>query len=120
MSKVEKHANILAIVKAHVEQYGRGCETFRLQALGHNKAAIQEAIDDKVIEARKGRTGGLYPYGMVPEAVVKSTLKGEAFAILRALIEDAASVDMSTIEDLVNRYDAECERRSEARKGDDE
>ena len=121
MSIDNKHANLIAIVAAFVAEHGRGMETFRLQAQGFSKGQIADAIDDKALESRRGRTGGIYVAGQVPEAQPTSTLKGEAFAFLRALLEsEDAEVDLSVVEDLVERYDAECERRSDAkRKSDD-
>lgn len=110
-----KHNNILTIVREHVASTGRGCETFRLQALGYSKADITDACTAKVIESRRGRTGGLYVYGQVPEAVETSTLKGEAFAVLKALLA-GEKADKATLRDLCERYDAECKRRSDAKK----
>ena len=116
MSSENKHANLIAVVSAFVAEHGRGMETFRLQAQGFSKAQIAEAIDDAALESRRGRTGGIYVAGQVPEAQPTSTLKGEAFAFLRSLLDEDADVDMGIIEDLVARYDAECEKRSEAKR----
>ena len=120
MGNDNKHGNLIAIVSAFVAEHGRGMETFRLQAQGVSKAQIAEAIEDGALESRRGRTGGIYVAGQVPETQPTSTLKGEAFAFLRSLLEEDAEIDMAVVEDLIARYDAECEKRSEAkRKSDD-
>lgn len=120
MSNESKHANLIAVVAAFVAEHGRGCETFRLQAQGFTKAQVAEAIADGALESRRGRTGGIYVAGQVPETQPTSTLKGEAFAFLRSLLEEDAEVDLAVVEDLLARYDAECERRSESKRKDSE
>lgn len=115
-SKIRK---MVEVVAAFVNENGRGMETFRLQAMGYSKSDIQDAIDANALESRRGRTGGIYIAGQVPEKQEVSTLKGEAFAVLRAILSgyDVTNpANFEVINALVERYDAECARRSEAKK----
>lgn len=110
-----KMKSLVNLVTAFVNEHQRGMETFRLQAAGYSKSDINDAIEAKVLESRRGRTGGIYPYGQVPESVPVSTLKGEAMAVLRQLAEDG-TFDADTVNDLLERYEAECKKRSDAKK----
>jgi hypothetical protein len=108
-------SNLLSTVKEHVETFNRGMETFRLQAQGFSKSDIQDAIDAKVLESRRGRTGGIYPYGMVPEAEKVNTLKSQMADFIRNFIA-GETPDMDTALNLISAYEAECQKRSDAKK----
>lgn len=115
---VNRFAGIAALVRQTVETTGRGCETFRLQAAGYSKAFIQEACEAKVLESRRGRTGGIYLFGQVPEAVETVTLKGEAMELLQTLVDSKAIKGENAAKalELLAQYADECARRSEAKK----
>lgn len=106
---------ILAFVQNYVEQNDRGCPKGVLMHVGGFKAKdIAAMLDAGTLEAGRGSEGGLFPAGQKPAAKGETaTLKGEAFAMLRAIAQ-GFTVDVSLAADLVARYDAECAAR---RKG---
>lgn len=108
-------SNLLSVVLAFVEEHKRGMETFRLQAMGFSKADIANAIDEKVLESRRGRTGGIYPFGMVPEAEKVETLKSQMADALR-IIANGGILDTEVAANLISLYEAECQKRSDAKK----
>jgi len=108
-------SNLLSVVLAFVEEHKRGMETFRLQAIGFSKADIANAIDAKVLESRRGRTGGIYPFGLVPEAEKVETLKSQMADALR-IIADGGILDSDVAANLISLYEAECQKRSDAKK----
>lgn len=118
MSDLSKFDALVAFVRQAVDSTGRGCETFRLQAAGYSKAFITEACEAKVLESRRGRTGGIYLFGQVPEAVDTVTLKGEAMALIESLVEAKVlkGEQMQKARDLLEQYADECARRSEAKR----
>lgn len=121
MSENKRIADLVAFVQAHYKATGRGCETFRVQNAGWKVSDLQDAYKAQLLEAQRGRTGGIFPFGEKPVTEEKSTLKGDAFAFLKALAENkGAKVDMAAVKSLIARYDAECEKRSEAKRGESE
>lgn len=108
-------SNLLSIVADFVNEHGRGMETFRLQAMGFSKADIADAVEKKILESRRGRTGGIYPYGMVPEVEKVETLKSQMADALR-IIADGGILDTEVAANLISLYEAECQKRSDAKK----
>lgn len=108
-------SNLLSVVADFVNTHGRGMETFRLQSLGFSKADIANAIDAKVLESRRGRTGGIYPFGMVPEVEKVETLKSQMADALR-IIAGGGILDTEVAANLISLYEAECQKRSDAKK----
>ena len=107
--------NLLSVVADFVNTHKRGMETFRLQALGFNKAILADAIDAKVIESRRGRTGGIYPFGQVPEVAITETLKSKMADALR-IVASGETLDSDYAAMLIAEYEAECQKRSDAKK----
>lgn len=115
MEKGNKFDNLLNHVIAFVNEHNRGMETFRLQALGFTKSDIAEAVEKNILESRRGRTGGIYPFGMVPEVETAETLKSRMADALR-IIASGEKLDIAVAISIIEDYDAECQKRSEAKK----
>lgn len=118
MADVSKFDGLVEFVRASVAATGRGCETFRLQSAGFSKAFIEEAKEEGLLESVRGRTGGVYLFGEVPEAQDTTTLKGEAMALLESLVTAKAIKGdaLTKAQDLLGQYTEECKKRSEAKK----
>lgn len=56
-------------VADYVKSNGRGCPSGHLiHALGFTAGEIAHAVDTRMIEKAKGKTGGCFPFGEVPES----------------------------------------------------
>lgn len=56
-------------VREYVGTHGRGCPSGHLvHALGFTPAEVNHAVEIRMIEKTKGKTGGCFPFGEVPES----------------------------------------------------
>lgn len=109
--------SIVSVVREYVgNNDGRGCPKYILLAQGFSDKDIKQACEFGLLEARRGRDGGLHPAGEAPATVASDpTLKGRMVAILRAL-KAGESVNMGEVDSILADYDAECQRRSDAKR----
>ena len=108
--------SIGSVVRAYVNENGRGCPSYVLLAAGFKAKDIKDAVAFGIVESGRGKEGGLFPAGEKPAAQSSDpTLKGRMVNILRALV-NGESADMSEVTSILADYDAECQRRSESKR----
>lgn len=109
------NANLVSLVEDFFKQHKCGMETFRIQTAGFNRADIQEAVKAGKLETQRGRSGGVFPYGQIPEVQNVETLKGRMADALR-IIASGGILDTDVAAELISLYEAECQKRSDAKK----
>lgn len=74
-------------VADYVKSNGRGCPSGHLiHALGFTAGEIAYAVDTRMIEKAKGKTGGCFPFGEVPESEsAEPSVTAKAFDMILAL-----------------------------------
>lgn len=110
--------SIEQFVSDYVSANGRGCPKGVIQFVGGFTASdITNAQESGVIESSRGPQGGFFPAGAkpVPQDSTPNTLKSRMVAVLRTLVADS-TFDTDTVNTLLAEYDAECVKRSEAKK----
>lgn len=56
-------------VRDYVTTQKRGCPSGHLiHALGYTQSEVNHAVETRMIEKAKGKTGGCFPFGEVPES----------------------------------------------------
>lgn len=56
-------------VRNYVKENGRGCPSGHIiHALGFTQVELNHAVETRMIEKAKGKTGGCFPFGEVPES----------------------------------------------------
>ena len=108
--------SIGSIVRAYVNENGRGCPSYVLLAAGFKAKDIKDAVAFGIVESGRGKEGGLFPAGEKPAAQGNDpTLKGRMVEILRTLA-NGGTPDMGEVTSILADYDAECQRRSESKR----
>jgi len=84
----EKAQRLAAVVRANFETTGRGMPSG--EAVHVHKFTpkdIERACDMSLVEKRKGKEGGLFPFGMVPEKATDDSpsVTSRAFDMILAL-----------------------------------
>lgn len=115
MSVETTKATALEMIRDYVAENGRGCPKYILQAKGIPTRTISEMVDAGMIEAGRGREGGLFPAGQRPEPRTdgSTSLRQEMMAWINAAL--AGHVNRDEAIRLQERLAEESNRRSEAR-----
>ena len=74
-------------VADYVKANKRGCPSGHLiHALGFTQGEVNHAVDTRMIEKAKGKTGGCFPFGEVPETEsAEPSVTAKAFDMILAL-----------------------------------
>ena len=108
--------SIVEFVAQYVAENDRGCPKGAILYTGGFTAKdIKDAVTSRKLEAGRGSEGGFFICGERPAPkTAETTLKGEAFALLRS-ISLGTVTDLSYVANrassLVEQYDAECNAR---------
>ena len=83
----QRIVNLSLAVREYVMSNGRGCPSGHLiHALGFTAGEIAHAVDTRMIEKAKGKTGGCFPFGEVPESEgTEPSVTAKAFDMILAL-----------------------------------
>lgn len=111
--------SIVEFVAQYVNENDRGCPKGAILYTGGFTAKdIKDAVTAGKLESGRGSEGGFFVAGERPAPKTQeTTLKGEAFALLRSIslgtVTDTSYVTNLATQ-LVERYDAECNARRKA------
>lgn len=103
-------ARIVALslaVREYVKVNGRGCPSGHLvHALGFTPSEVNHAVDINMIEKTKGKTGGCFPFGEVPESEGNEpSVTALAFDMILALSR-GETIDRDAARELWERREA--------------
>ena len=113
-----KSQEVVAFVRRYVAEKGTGCPLFMLRAHGFSSAEVEKAgprsednpDGESAIQSVRGRSGGAFPFGEVPESVTGApSLKHDLAALLEAAL--TGNLDRSVAVEKLAAYQAELTRR---------
>lgn len=83
----ERIVSLSLAVREYVKVNGRGCPSGHLvHALGYTQSEVNHAVSINMIEKAKGKTGGCFPFGEVPETEsAEPSVTAKAFDLILAI-----------------------------------
>ena len=109
---------VVAYVRRYVSEKGTGCPLFMLRAQGFSAAEVEKASPrtednpggESAIQSIRGRSGGAFPFGEVPESVSGApSLKHDLAALLESAL--TGNLDRSQAVEKLAAYQEELARR---------
>ena len=113
-----KSQEVVAFVRRYVAEKGTGCPLFMLRAHGFSSAEVEKASPrtednpggESAIQSVRGRSGGAFPYGEVPETLSGApSLKHDLAELLEAAL--SGNLDRGLAVEKLSAYQAELVRR---------
>lgn len=94
-------------VREYVKANGRGCPSGHIvHALGFTPAELAYAVETRMVEKAKGKTGGVFPFGEIPQSEDSTpSVTARAFDMILAFSR-GEDIDPSLARDLWDEREA--------------